>query len=161
MKKKIIALLAENGRISAAEIATLLGCDEAKVAKTIKTLEDSKVIKGYHAIIDDEELYGSNVVRALIEVKITPEREGGFDRIAKRIARFPEVTNLYLVSGGYDLSIEVKGNSLNSIASFVSGRLATIGGVISTSTTFLLKKYKESGRIMDDEEEYERLKVSP
>jgi DNA-binding Lrp family transcriptional regulator len=161
MKKKIIALLAENGRMTTAEIAARVGSDEVKVAKTIQLLENNKVIKGYRAIIDDEELYGTTVVRALIEVKITPEREGGFDRIAKRIARFPEVTNLYLVSGRYDLSIEVKGNSLNNIASFVSGRLATIEGVISTSTTFLLKKYKESGRIMDNEEEYEKLKISP
>lgn len=161
MKKQIITLLAENGRMSTSEIAARLGCNESKVAKTIKTLEDNNIIKGYRAIIDDEELYGTSVVRALIEVKVTPEREGGFDRVAKRIARFPEVTNLYLVSGGYDLSIEVKGDSLNNIASFVSGRLATIEGIISTSTTFLLKKYKESGRIMNSEEEYERLKVSP
>ena len=161
MKKKIINLLTENARMGIAEIGARLGMPESKIIKIIKELEDTKVIKGYKAIVDDDVMFGASVVRALIEVKVTPVREGGFDRVAKRIARFPEVTDLYLVSGGYDLRVEVKGRSLNEIASFVSSTLSTLEGIISTSTTFVLKKYKESGRIMDNEEEYERLKITP
>ena len=89
------------------------------------------------------------------------DREGGFNNIAKRVSRFPEVISLYLVSGGYDLQLEVQGDTLNDVATFVSSKLSTIDGVISTATHFLLKKYKESGRILHDEDEYERLKITP
>ncbi|MFA7229654.1 MAG: Lrp/AsnC family transcriptional regulator [Victivallaceae bacterium] len=160
VKKSIINILSENARISTAEIAVRVGVDEAKVEKIIKELEDKNVIKGYKAILNEEALH-DNSVRALIEVKVTPQRDGGFDRVAKRISRFPEVSDLYLVSGDYDLRLEVKGNSLQEVAAFVSGKLATLEGIISTATVFLLKKYKESGKIMDNEEEYERLKISP
>lgn len=160
MKQSILNLLSENARISADEIASRVGVEESKVEEIIKELEESNIIKGYKAILNEEAL-DDNLVRALIEVKVTPQREGGFDRVAKRISRFPEVTDCYLVSGDYDLRLEVKGTSLQEIASFVSGKLATIDGILSTATVFLLKKYKESGRIMDNEEKYERLKVSP
>lgn len=92
---------------------------------------------------------------------MTPKREGGFDQVAQRIARYPEVTDLYLVSGSFDLLLTVEGRSLQEVAMFVSAKLSTIEGVLSTSTGFLLKKYKESGRIMQNDEEYERLKVCP
>lgn len=160
VKQSIIDILSENARISTAEIAVRVGVDEANVEKIIKELEDKNIIKGYKAILNEEALH-DNYVRALIEVKVTPQRDGGFDRVAKRISRFPEVTDLYLVSGDYDLRLEVKGNSLQEVAAFVSGKLATLEGIISTATVFLLKKYKESGKIMDNEEEYERLKISP
>ncbi|MCP3966473.1 MAG: Lrp/AsnC family transcriptional regulator [Lentisphaerae bacterium] len=160
VKKNILNLLRENARISAKEIGARVGVDEAKVEGIIKELEQSNIIKGYKAILNEGAL-DDNSTRALIEVKVTPQRDGGFDRAAKRICRFPEVTDCYLVSGDYDLRLEVTGSSLQEIASFVSGKLATIDGVISTATVFLLKKYKESGKILDDEEEYERLKVSP
>jgi DNA-binding Lrp family transcriptional regulator len=160
MKQSILNLLSENARISAEEIASRVGVEESKVEEIIKELEESNIIKGYKAILNEEAL-DDNLVRALIEVKVTPQREGGFDRVAKRISRFPEVTDCYLVSGDYDLRLEVKGTSLQEIASFVSGKLATIDGILSTATVFLLKKYKESGIIMDNEEKYERLKVSP
>ena len=123
-------------------------------------IEDSNVICGYHAVINNE-LCDDNLVRALIEVKVTPQRDGGFDKVAQRIARFPEVTDLYLVSGGYDLQLEVCGRSLQEIASFVSAKLSTIEGIISCSTFFMLKKYKESGRMMNNDPELERLAVSP
>ena len=100
-------------------------------------------------------------MRALIEVKVTPQRDGGFDKIAKRLAKFAEVTDLYLVSGNYDLRVEVKGKTLQEVANFVAAKLSTIDGVLSTSTLFLLKKYKESGRIIDNDEEYNRLKICP
>ncbi|MDD5697452.1 MAG: Lrp/AsnC family transcriptional regulator [Victivallaceae bacterium] len=160
MKQNILELLSKNARISAAEIAARVGVEEAKVNELIRELEADNIIKGYKVILNEEAL-NKNIVRALIEVKVTPEREGGFDRIAKRLCRFPEVTDCYLISGDYDLRLEVKGNSLQDVAAFVAEKLSTIDGVISTATLFLLKKYKESGKILEEEEEYERLKVSP
>ena len=122
------------------------------------------VVFGYAPVRVDCRLYdeapGSETrVKALIEVKVTPNRDGGFDRVARRIAKFPEVTDLCLLSGSYDLLLTVEGNSLQQVANFVSAKLATIDGVISTSTGFQLKRYKESGIIMQSDEEYERLKI--
>ena len=103
-----------------------------------------------------------NAVKAIIEVKIKPERNGGFDRIAKRISKFSKVESLYLMSSGlFDLMIEVRGETLNDVAEFVSSKLAPMEGVVSTSTHFILKKYKESGKMFENEEEHERLKVTP
>ena len=160
MKKKLLDILSRNARADVAEIAALLHTDAAHVSALIKELQDSHLICGYHAVINNE-LCDDNLVRALIEVKVTPQRDGGFDKVAQRIARFPEVTDLYLVSGGYDLQLEVCGRSLQEIASFVSAKLSTIEGIISCSTFFMLKKYKESGRMMNNDPELERLAVSP
>ena len=123
-------------------------------------MKDDNVVKGYTAIINEEALENA-AVKAIIEVKVSPSREGGFDPVARRISKFPEVSEVYLVSGGYDLRLVVKGRDLNEVASFVARKLSTIDGVISTGTHFMLKKYKESGKILQDEEDYERLKVSP
>ena len=109
--------------------------------------------------MDESAIGGEERVKALIEVKVTPRREGGFDAVARRIAKYPEVTDVMLISGGYDLLLTVEGSSLAKVANFVSDKLATIDGVISTSTGFILKKYKESGRVMRNDEEYERLKI--
>ena len=160
MKKNILDLLSKNARISTAEIAAHIGVEEAKVKELIKELETDNIIKGYKIIINEEAL-NEKIVRALIEVKVKPERNGGFDRAAMRLSRFPEVTDCYLISGDYDLRLEVKGNSLQDVAAFVSEKLSTIDGVISTATLFLLKKYKESGKILEEEEKYEKLKISP
>ena len=122
-------------------------------------MEKDGVIRGYAAIVTDQAPGSETRVKALIEVKVTPSRDGGFDRVARRIAKFPEVTDLFLLSGNYDLLLTVEGNSLQQVASFVSDKLATIDGVISTATAFQLKKYKESGMIMQSDEEYERLKI--
>ncbi|MBE6356486.1 MAG: Lrp/AsnC family transcriptional regulator [Lentisphaerae bacterium] len=159
MKEKIISLLRSNARLSAAEIAENINVPEADVVKAVREMEDSGVIRGYAAIVTDDAPGSESRVKALIEVKVTPSREGGFDRVARRIAKFPEVTDLCLLSGGYDLQLTVEGNSLQQVANFVSGKLATIEGVISTTTAFQLKKYKESGMIMQSDEEYERLKI--
>lgn len=159
MKEKIISLLRSNARLSAAEIAENINAPEADVVKAVREMEDSGVIRGYAAIVTDDAPGSESRVKALIEVKVTPSREGGFDRVARRIAKFPEVTDLCLLSGGYDLQLTVEGNSLQQVANFVSGKLATIEGVISTTTAFQLKKYKESGMIMQSDEEYERLKI--
>ena len=158
MEKKIIELLRENARLSAAELAERCGATEAEVSSAIKSLEKQGIICGYTAILDDRAL-GETRVKALIEVKVTPKREGGFDEVARRIAKYPEVIDVMLISGGFDLLLTVEGTSLAKVANFVSEKLATIDGVLSTSTGFILKKYKEAGRMMQKDEEYERLKI--
>jgi DNA-binding Lrp family transcriptional regulator len=160
MKNEILRLLRKNGRLSAKEIADQLATDPEKVEKTVAEMEKSGVISGYQVVID-ESLLPETKVKAIIEVNIRPRRDGGFDNIAMRIAKFTEVNSLYLISGGYDLELEVQGSSLRDIASFVSSKLATIDGVTSTATRFILKKYKEAGRIFDNDEQYKRLKVTP
>nr|HPN84956.1 Lrp/AsnC family transcriptional regulator [Victivallales bacterium] len=114
----------------------------------------------YQAIVSPSN-DGDGLVRAIIEVKVRPEREGGFDKVARRISKFPQVVSVNLVSGSFDLEIETQGETLQEVANFVSSKLASIDGVLSTNTCFLLKRYKIAGRILDDGEEYERLKVSP
>ena len=160
MEKKILRLLQDDCRLSAQEIAERIGAEEALVKDMIRTMDADQVSLGYAAVVADDRLPDAKV-RALIEVKVKPQRDGGFDEVARRIARFPEVVRLYLVSGGYDLLLEVEGDSLQTVAGFVSARLATIDGVLSTATSFQLKKYKESGKIMSQEDEYERLPVTP
>ena len=160
MKNEIIDLLRENARMSTEEIAARLEATVSEVETTIKSLEELQIIRGYKAVINDEALE-EVPVKAIIEVRITPQREGGFDKVARRIASFDEVTDVYLISGGYDLKLEVHGKSLHEIAMFVSSRLATIDGVISTATHFVLKKYKESGTLLENDEDYERLKIAP
>lgn len=153
-------MLGENGRISVKEIAERLNSTEKEIASVIKKLESDNVVIGYKAVFD-ESILPENAVKAIIEVKIRPERQGGFDSIAKRISKFSEVSSLYLMSGGFDLLLEIKGENLNDVAQFVSSKLATMDGVISTATHFLLKKYKESGKLMQEDEDHERLKVTP
>lgn len=160
MQTEILRLLEENGRMTSETIAERLDMKVQDVEEAIKRLEVDNVIKGYKAVIDESAI-PENAVKALIEVKVRPEREGGFDRVSKRISKFPEVVSLYLISGQHDLRVEIHGESLQDIADFVASKLATIDGVVSTATHFILKKYKESGKILHDEEEYERLKVSP
>lgn len=160
MEQKILKLLAENARISEAEIAARLNIAESTVKEVIKELKDRGVICGFTTILNENKIK-DNKVKALIEVRVTPKREGGFDQIAKRIANFPDVTDLYLVSGSFDLLLTVEGESLQEVASFVSEKLSTLDGIVSTATVFLLKKYKESNRIMQNDEEYERLKICP
>ena len=159
MKERILNLLRENARIAAADIALRLGTTESEVAQIIKDLESDGVIRGYTVILNDAALKNVQRVKALIEVKVTPRRDGGFDRVAQRIAKFPEVTELSLLSGSYDLLLTVEGDTLQQVANFVAEKLATIDGVISTSTGFMLRKYKEAGHIMQSDEDYERLKV--
>jgi DNA-binding Lrp family transcriptional regulator len=132
----------------------------AEIAAQIKTYEDQQVILGYRAVLNEEKT-GADVVSAVIEVKITPERGGGFDRLAERIAKYREVRSCYLMSGGFDLLVVVQGANLREVASFVSEKLATIHGVISTATHFMLKIYKEQGMMAVEEKNEERLAVSP
>ena len=159
MRDFVLNLLRENARISAEKIASLGNFEVSAVEETIRKLEEERVIRGYTAICDDSVDDGK--VKAVIEVKVSPNRDGGFDQVAKRIAKYPEVTDLFLVSGSFDLLITINGKSLKEVANFVASKLATIDGVLSTSTGFMLKKYTESGKIREDFEDYERLKVTP
>ena len=141
-------------------LAQILNDRPENIAARVKDFESANVILGYRTILNEEKL-GRDIVRAVIEVKITPEREGGFNRLAERIAKYTEVSSCYLMSGGYDLLVMVEGKNLREVASFVSEKLATIQGVISTSTHFLLKPYKEHGVLMSSESNEERLAVTP
>ncbi|MFL6559365.1 MAG: Lrp/AsnC family transcriptional regulator, partial [Bacillus sp. (in: firmicutes)] len=139
---EILRLIEENHKISEETIALMVMSSEESVRKTIKKLEEEKVIVSYPALIDWSKVEGQENIIAMIDVKVTPKRGVGFDEVAERIYRFPEVTSLYLMSGAYDLSITIEGQTMNQIASFVSEKLSTIENVISTTTHFMLKKYK-------------------
>lgn len=156
----LLSILQQDARIRPEQLAAMLGISEQEVIQRIRNYEQSKVILGYQAILNEERL-GVDQVRAIIEVKVTPEREGGFDRIAERIARFAEVRSCYLMSGAFDLLVEVAGSDLREVALFVAEKLATIPGVISTATHFVLKAYKERGFMTAPDEPSERMPVSP
>ena len=157
---ELLTLLKRNALESPRNLAKMLKLTPAEVKARVTKYEKAGVIRGYQAIVI-EDLLDLSLVTAVIEVKITPEREGGFNRVASRISRFPEVESLYLMSGGYDLLVHVKGKTLKDVAFFVSEKLATIEGVISTATHFRLKTYKEQGVLMEVEKGHERLQVSP
>jgi len=156
----LLKLLHENAALKPAQLAAMLDTTEADVAARIKAYETDRVILGYRTVLNEDKL-DRDLVRAVIEVKITPERGGGFDRLAERIAKYSEVESCRLMSGGYDLMVVVKGANLREVASFVSEKLATVQGVISTATHFMLKAYKEQGILMQREQNEERLAVTP
>jgi DNA-binding Lrp family transcriptional regulator len=156
----IIEILQQNARISDENLADILGITPEQAAAEIKKLESDGVIKGYSVILNDE-LYDKSVVYATIELKVTPQRDCGFDDIAKTIMMYDEVESVSLMSGAYDLAVEVKGTNLKDVALFVSERLSTIDGVLSTATHFILKKYKEKGIFIDGEDADERGFVCP
>jgi len=156
----LLQLLRRQARCSTQELADLLSTDEKVVAARVTTWEADGTILGYHAVINPETT-GDTSVSAFIEVKVTPERGGGFDRLALRIARFDQVVSCYLASGGYDLMVVVEGADLREVARFVSEKLSSLDGVISTATHFRLKTYKENGFLFEREARSERLAVSP
>src|SRR2546427_9994373 len=156
----LLRLLREDASLTPAELGRMLNLPEPEVAEKIKAYETDHVILGYRTVLNEEKL-GVDVVRAVIEVKITPERGGGFDRLAERIAKYSEVHSCYLMSGGYDLLVVVEGKTLREVATFVCEKLATIQGVPSTATHFMLKPYKEQGVLMAREHNEERLAVTP
>ncbi len=156
----LLRLLQQDATTPREDLARQLGITVEEVGTRIAALEQDGVIRGYQAIVDKERL-DKNTVTAMIEVRITPERGGGFDRIAERIAKFDQVVSCYLMSGGYDLMVVVQGRSLREVASFVSEKLSTLEPVISTATHFRLKSYKENGALLVDEAPDERLAVSP
>ena len=156
----LLRLLQQDANTSREDLARLLNLSVEETNARIAALEKEGVIRGYQAIVDRERL-DKNTVTAFIEVRITPERGGGFDRIAHRIAKFDQVVSCYLISGGYDLLVVVEGGSLREVASFVSEKLSTIESVISTATQFRLKTYKENGALFTSDVPEDRLPVSP
>ena len=156
----LLKLLEEHALRTPADLAKMLHLSPQDVERRVKQYENDKVILGYKAVINDDKV-DTDLVKAVIEVKVQPERDGGFNRIASRLARFDEVTSLFLMSGGYDLLIFVEGHSLREVAQFVAEKLATLEGVTSTATHFMLRTYKEQGVLMENSEEFERLKISP
>ncbi len=157
---ELLNILQTNALESRENIAKMLGISSAEVDQRIREYEQSGVIRGYQAILNEDQLELGKVT-AVIEVKVTPQREGGFDTIAQRISRFPEVRSAYLMSGTYDLLLFVEGRTLHEVAAFVSERLSPLEGVLSTSTHFMLKTYKRFGVLMHQESPDERLSVSP
>lgn len=142
---EILKIIEENHKLPVESIALMAMCSEETVTATIEKLEQGNIIMSYPTLIDWSKVEGQENVNAMIDVKVTPKRGVGFDEVAQRISRFPEVTSLYLMSGAYDLSITVEGKTMNEIAQFVSEKLSTIENVISTTTHFMLKKYKHDG----------------
>lgn len=160
MLERIIKVLHEDARLSEEEIAQRVGASPDEVSRLLKEAESGGLIKGYRVITTDE-AYPEDRVVSLVEVGLTPERDRGFDRIAERIARFPEVLSCTLMSGTYDLLVTVHGTDLRAVAAFVSERLATLEGVRSTRTHFVLKRYKEDGVLLFKDSIPDRLPVSP
>ncbi|WP_187374473.1 MULTISPECIES: Lrp/AsnC family transcriptional regulator [Gracilibacillus] len=165
MKEKeieLLKLLEKNGRIDNDTISKMLDIEVSEVEEIIERLEKENVIVGYSTLVDWSNVYDDEGVAALIDVKVTPVRGLGFDKIASRIYRFPEVKAVYLMSGAYDLSVSVEGKTMMEVSRFVSDKLSTLDTVLSTTTHFILKKYKHDGIIFDDGEDTDkRIMVSP
>jgi len=158
----ILEVLEKDARTSASQLAVMLGVGQEQVERAIKRLEQDKVLLKYTVVVNEERAGLDNGnVRALIEVRIMPQRDFGFDAVAERIARFEEVRTMYLVSGTYDLMVIVDGSSIREVSQFVARKLSPIEGVLGTATHFMLKKYKDQGVLFEQEETDSRLKVSP
>jgi DNA-binding Lrp family transcriptional regulator len=158
---EIVEIVEKNSRISNEDLAAMSGLAIEETKEIIQKLEQLKVIVRYTSVVDWSKIEGHEGVTAMIDVKVTPKRGVGFDDIAKRIYRFPEVKSVYLMSGAYDLSVIIEGRSMNEVARFVSEKLSTLDSVISTTTHFILKKYKHDGTIFEPEEDDKRIVVSP
>ena len=159
----VLKLLIDGGSLTTSQMAKVAGLTEAEVNQHLEQLKKDQIFLGWRPVLDlSREAAAAAAVRAVIEVKVTPERGGGFNRLAERIARFDEVESCYLMSGSYDLLVFVRGASLQKVAGFVSEKLSTIEGVLSTSTHFMLRCYKEQGFLLDvDETQTTRLNVAP
>ena len=149
MREKILTFIEKNSRVDLKELAIMLGVDEASVVNELQAMEDEHIICGYHTLIDWDKA-GIEKVTAMIEVRVTPQRERGFDKTAERICNYPEVNAVYLISGGFDLMVTLEGKTLREVSSFVTNKLSTLDQVLSTKTNFILKKYKDHGTVMVD-----------
>lgn len=147
MREKILTFIEKNSRIDLNEFAIMLGVDEASVVKELEAMENERIICGYHTLIDWDKA-GIEKVTAMIEVRVTPQRGMGFDKIAERIYNYPEVNSVYLISGGFDLMVTLEGKTLREVSQFVTDKLSTLDQVLSTKTNFILKKYKDHGTVM-------------
>lgn len=160
MEKEILKILERDSRLTPDKIAVMVGKTEEDVVKTIKKLEAKGVIRHYKTIVDWEKM-GKETVFAFIDVRVSPSRGVGFDDVARRIYKYPEVHSVYLVSGDYDLRVVVEGKTMRDVAFFVAEKLSTLEGVLSTKSSFLLKKYKMDGDIFEERAEDVRLAVTP
>ena len=160
MREKILAIIEKNSRIDLADLAALLGESEAAVANEIADMEKENIICGYHTMINWDKTSDEKVI-ALIEVKVTPQRGMGFEKLAERIYQYSEVNSMYLMSGAYDFTVILEGKTMREVAQFVSEKLATMNYVLSTATHFILKKYKDHGTVMCDKPEDERMLITP
>ena len=160
MREEILTFIEKNSRVDLKELAVILGADEVTVANEMADMEKENIICGYHTMIDWSKTSAEKVT-ALIEVRVTPQRGQGFDKIAERIYKYPEVQSVYLISGGYDLMVILEGKTLRQVSQFVSDKLSTLDTVLSTATHFVLKKYKDHGTILDTPEKDERIMVTP
>lgn len=160
MKEKILHAIDKNSKLTAKELAVMLGSTEEEITANLKQLEEDAVICGYPTLINWDKTE-SEKVTALIEVKVTPQRGQGFDKIAERIYKFDEVKSVYLMSGGFDLTVIIEGKSMREVASFVSSKLAPMEAVLSTATHFVLKKYKDHGMPLVQEKSDERMLITP
>lgn len=160
LKRKLLELLNTDARMTAATLATMLDAEEEQVKQALREMEEEHVIIKYAPVVNWGKV-DEDKVTALIEVQIHPEKGRGFDGIAEKIYRYPEVKSVYLMSGAYDLCVEIEGRTLKEVASFVSQRLSTVEAVLSTKTYFILKKYKQDGVIFEDTEGDQRMLVSP
>ena len=159
MREKILTIMEKNSRIDLADLAALLGESEIAVANEIADMEKENIICGYHTMINWDKT-GEELVTALIEVKVTPQRNMGFEKIAERIYQYSEVNSVYLMSGAYDFTVIVEGKTMRQIAQFVSEKLS-MNSVLSTATHFILKQYKDHGTVMCERPEDERMMITP
>jgi DNA-binding Lrp family transcriptional regulator len=160
MREKILAAIDKNSKTSVADLAIMLGATEEEIATTLKEMEDETIICGYPTLINWDKVHCERVT-ALIEVKVTPQRGLGFDKIAERIYQFDEVQSVYLMSGGFDLTVIIEGKTMREVANFVSEKLAPMEAVLSTGTHFVLKKYKEHGLPLVQIKQDERMLITP
>lgn len=156
---KLLSLIEENARLTDEQIASMLNRDIAEVKHEIRQYEKSGIIKGYKALIDWDKV-DKDVITALIEVRVSPQRDSGFEQVAERIMQFEEVNSVYLMSGGFDLTVIVSGKSFKEVAMFVAERLSPLDNVLSTATHFILRKYKDRGVLFGSEKPDERGKLS-
>jgi len=160
MDKQILHIIERDARTTPAQIAVMIGKSEEEVAEAMRRLETSGVIRGYKGIVDWEKA-GKEQVFAFIDVRVSPSRGVGFDDVARRVYKYPEVHSVYLVSGDYDLRVVVEGKTMRDVAFFVAEKLATLDGVLSTRSSFLLKKYKSDGDVFEEPAADDRLAVTP
>lgn len=160
MREKILTFIEKNSRIDLKELAIILGVDENIVINELQAMEEEHVICGYHTLIDWDKV-GVEKVMAMIEVRVTPQRGLGFDKVAERIYNYPEVNAVYLISGGFDFMVTIEGKTLREVAQFVSEKLSTLDTVLSTKTNFILKKYKDHGTILAERPKDERIQMIP
>lgn len=160
MREKILNYIEKNSRFDIKELAVILGMEEVDILNELELMEKEGIICGYHTLIDWDKVT-TDRVNAIIEVRVTPQRGQGFDAIAERIYKYPEVEATYLISGGYDIFVSIEGKTLKEVSSFVSNKLSTLDYVISTSTHFILKKYKDHGTILHEKYEDERIMMTP